>query len=98
MAEYQHLLAQLEADPYNPELQSKVEEAINGRNIDESLMKAQESNPIAFSRVTMLYLNAHIDLPGIPSAPITLFVDSGAQFCVMSEQYGAELPDAGAHG
>ena len=71
-------------DPLNPEVQAKLEQAIQQKNIAENFENALEYNPEAFATVSMLYVNMEVN-----SLPMKAFVDSGAQMTIMygSMQY-----------
>ncbi|KAM3128724.1 hypothetical protein pb186bvf_019136 [Paramecium bursaria] len=78
--EYMRKLAQLEADPLNPENQKMIEELISKKNIQENLDNAQEFMPENFGSVCMLYVEINVN-----KHPVQAFVDSGAQSTIMSE-------------
>ncbi|KAI8111092.1 hypothetical protein M9434_004665 [Picochlorum sp. BPE23] len=67
-------------DPMNPEVQAKLEEAIQQKNIAENFENAIEHNPEAFASVVMLYVNMEVN-----GSPLKAFVDSGAQMTIMSK-------------
>ena len=52
--ERQREIARLEADPFNVEAQTKIEEAIRQQAVLENMEHALEYSPEAFGRVTML--------------------------------------------
>eukprot|EP00599_Poterioochromonas_sp_BG-1_P011636 CAMPEP_0173156056 /NCGR_PEP_ID=MMETSP1105-20130129/14518_1 /TAXON_ID=2985 /ORGANISM="Ochromonas sp., Strain BG-1" /LENGTH=363 /DNA_ID=CAMNT_0014072689 /DNA_START=25 /DNA_END=1113 /DNA_ORIENTATION=+ len=74
-------LMELERNPMNPELQKKIEEEIQLKNIQANMELALENLPEAFGRVTMLYVNIEVN-----NHPVKAFVDSGAQSTIMSMQ------------
>lgn len=65
-------------DPMNPEVQAKLEEVIQQKNIAENFENAIEHNPEAFASVVMLYVNMEVN-----GSPLKAFVDSGAQMTIM---------------
>lgn len=69
-----------QADPLNPEVQRKLQEIIDQRNVAENFENAIEYNPEAFSTVSMLYVNMEVN-----GNKLKAFVDSGAQMTIMSK-------------
>jgi len=67
-------------DPLNPEVQARLEQAIQQKNIMENFEAAMEYNPEAFGSVAMLYVNMEVN-----GVPLKGFVDSGAQTTIMSK-------------
>lgn len=61
-----------EEDPFNPEVQRRLEQAIREKNVAENLATALEYNPEVFGTVVMLYVNLHVN-----GFPVKGFVDSG---------------------
>lgn len=68
-----------ESDPFNPEVQRRLMEAIEQKNVHENMELALEHNPEAFSSVCMLYVNMEVN-----GFPLKAFIDSGAQMTIMS--------------
>lgn len=68
-------------DENDPDVQAKLFEAIQKKNLQENLEHAIEFTPEAFARVVMLYVPCTVN-----KVPLTAFVDSGAQMSVMSER------------
>ncbi|KAI3433961.1 hypothetical protein D9Q98_003763 [Chlorella vulgaris] len=66
-------------DPFNPEIQRRMLEAIEQKNVSENYENALEYNPEAFASVCMLYVKMEIS-----GFPINAFIDSGAQMTIMS--------------
>ena len=81
-AEEERLRALAEADPFNIDVQRKLEEIIQKRNVMENYENAMEHNPEAFGSVHMLYVDTEVN--GIPAKA---FIDSGAQMTIMSQTF-----------
>lgn len=76
--EERRFLRMAEEDPFNPEVQRRLEEAIQQKNVMENFEQALEHNPEAFGVVHMLYV--HMEVNG---HPLKAFIDSGAQSTIM---------------
>ncbi|KAJ3443576.1 aspartyl protease ddi-related [Anaeramoeba flamelloides] len=67
-------------NPMNPEVQEKIMNQIQQKNIDENRDMAFQYSPELFVRVEMLYIPCEIN-----NVPILAFVDSGAQSTIMTQ-------------
>nr|CDS34149.1 protein ddi1 2 [Hymenolepis microstoma] len=67
------------ADPFDPEVQRKIEELIHESNINREMEAAVENYPETFGQVSMLYVACEVN-----GHPVKAFVDSGAQITLMS--------------
>ncbi|VUZ55208.1 unnamed protein product [Hymenolepis diminuta] len=67
------------ADPFDPEVQRKIEELIHESNINREMEAAVENYPETFGQVTMLYVACKVN-----GYAVKAFVDSGAQITLMS--------------
>ncbi|KAF8060291.1 PHB6 [Scenedesmus sp. PABB004] len=70
------------ADPFDPDVQAKIEAMIQKQNIEENLAAALEHNPEVFGSVTMLYVDMEVN-----GVPVKAFVDSGAQMTIMTQEF-----------
>ena len=71
----------MNADPLDPEYQSRIAQTIQQRNIQDNMDAALEYMPESFSRVVMLYLPIKVN-----GVPVKALVDSGARSTIMSER------------
>jgi len=74
------LMAAAAADPFNIDVQRRLEEIIQQKNVFENYSNAMEYNPEAFASVHMLYVNTSVN-----GKAVKAFVDSGAQMTIMSK-------------
>ncbi|KXZ47554.1 hypothetical protein GPECTOR_34g713 [Gonium pectorale] len=81
-AELERLYQMQEEDPFNPELQAKIEDAIRRKNIDENYEAAMEHNPENFIQVHMLYVDMEVN-----GVHVKAFIDSGAQMTIMTAAF-----------
>ena len=65
-------------DSQDPDIQKRIYEEIQRKNIEENLTNALEYTPEAFARVTMLYVPSEVN-----GHKMAAFIDSGAQMSVM---------------
>lgn len=79
MKEATHM-AQLEADPFNPEAQKQIEQIIHQKAIEENREMALEYVPELYSQITMLYIDIVLN-----NTPVQAFVDTGAQQTIISK-------------
>ena len=70
----------LNADPLDPNVQAKIAQEIQQRNIQENMEAAIEYTPENFGRVVMLYIPIKVN-----GVEVHALVDSGAASTVMSE-------------
>jgi DNA damage-inducible protein 1 len=74
------LMAAAAADPFNIDVQRRLEDLIQQKNVFENYSNAMEYNPEAFASVHMLYVSTTVN-----GKAIKAFVDSGAQMTIMSQ-------------
>jgi len=72
----------LNADPFNPEVQKRIEELIHQKNIEENMELALEHSPELLTSVHMLYVEMEVN-----GVPVKAFVDSGAQMTIMTMDF-----------
>ena len=70
----------MNSDQNDPEVQRKIQQIINQKNIDENLRQAEEYMPETLFPVHMLYINLEIN-----KKKVVALVDTGAQSTVMSQ-------------
>ncbi|KAJ3615643.1 hypothetical protein Zmor_012407 [Zophobas morio] len=79
--EEQQLLKLAKENPFDLELQCKIEEQIRSENLRHNLYTAMEHIPESFSSVSMLYIKLEIN-----GCVVKAFVDSGAQMSILSQE------------
>ena len=52
----------LSADPFDPEVQTRIAERIRQAQVEENYQNAYEYMPESFSQVTMLYVDMEVSL------------------------------------
>lgn len=82
----QEEIRRLEADPFDPEAQKKIEEIIKRQRMDEQLKYAEEFMPETLIATSMLYIDMEVN-----GKKFQGFVDSGAQMTVMSSAFVQEI-------
>jgi len=74
-------VAQLHADPLDPNAQARIMEEIRQSNVEQNYNATVEHMPEAFGRVVMLYVPMIIE-----GTKVHAFVDSGAQTTIISKK------------
>lgn len=69
----------LNADPMDPDVQQRIAQEIQQRNIQENMEAALEYTPESFTKVVMLYVIIKVN-----GVPVKALVDSGARSTVMN--------------
>ncbi|CAF1335448.1 unnamed protein product, partial [Didymodactylos carnosus] len=67
------------ADPFDPNVQRRIEELLHMQNVQDNMEHALEHMPEVFGHVVMLYINCKVN-----GHLVKAFVDSGAQMTIMS--------------
>ncbi|KAI3633774.1 hypothetical protein MIR68_008106 [Amoeboaphelidium protococcarum] len=67
------------SDPFDVEMQKRIEEQIRMENINENMELAYQFNPEVFTKVHMLYVDVEVN-----GRHIKAFIDSGAQATIMT--------------
>jgi DNA damage-inducible protein 1 len=77
----QHLMRAAEENPFDTEIQAKIQAEIDQRNVEHNMALAMEYSPEVFAQVHMLYIDVEVN-----SVKVKAFVDSGAQSSIMSQE------------
>jgi DNA damage-inducible protein 1 len=64
-------IAKLQANPFDPEAQRKIEELIKQEQLDQQYETAMEHMPELFARVSMLYIDIQVN-----KVPIQVIFDN----------------------
>lgn len=75
----------LNADPMDPDVQQRIAQDIQQKNIEENMQAAIEYTPESFSNVVMLYIQIKVN-----GVPVKAMVDSGAAGTIMSDRCAKE--------
>ncbi|XP_048780682.2 protein DDI1 homolog 2-like [Ostrea edulis] len=70
----------MNADPFDPSVQSVIAEEIRMKNVESNMESAIEFAPESFGQVVMLYIDCKVN-----GHDVKAFVDSGAQMTIMSQ-------------
>lgn len=70
----------MNADPFDPNVQSVIAEEIRMKNVESNMESAIEFAPESFGQVVMLYIDCKVN-----GHHVKAFVDSGAQMTIMSQ-------------
>lgn len=70
----------MNADPFDPSVQSVIAEEIRMKNVESNMESAIEFAPESFGQVVMLYIDCKVN-----GHHVKAFVDSGAQMTIMSQ-------------
>ncbi|CAF1271473.1 unnamed protein product, partial [Didymodactylos carnosus] len=68
------------ADPFDPNVQRRIEELLHMQNVQDNMEHALEHMPEVFGHVVMLYITCKVN-----GHHVKAFVDSGAQMTIMSQ-------------
>lgn len=75
-------MMRLQANPFDPEAQKKIEEMINQERLDKIQQETMEYHPELFVSTEMLYIEASVN-----HTQVQVFVDTGAQTTVISKDF-----------